>query len=85
MVSSLLLKGQYTPTYISLLHGSPFKRFGVVPVGGRSTVVRLANSDLWVLASTPLDDPTKAQISELGGRVRYIIGPDAVHSLYLCM
>lgn len=63
---------------------SPFKRFGIAPVGGRSTVVRLANNDLWVLASSKLDTPTKAKLDELGGRVKYIVGPDAVHSLYLC-
>jgi len=61
----------------------PFKRFGIMPVGGRSTAVKLANSDIWVLASTKLDEPTKSKLDELGGRVKYIVGADAVHSLYL--
>lgn len=37
---------------------------------------------VWVLASTPLDGPTRAKLDELG-EVKYIIGPDAVHSLFL--
>ncbi|EJD05342.1 uncharacterized protein FOMMEDRAFT_118375 [Fomitiporia mediterranea MF3/22] len=63
----------------------PFSRFGLFPVGGRSTVIRLASGDLWVLASTPLDAPTKSKIDELGGeeKVRYIVGADAVHNLFL--
>ncbi|KAI5119744.1 hypothetical protein M0805_004076 [Coniferiporia weirii] len=60
----------------------PFSRLGLFPVGGRSTVVKLANNDLWVLASTPLDEQTKAKLEELGGRVKYIIGADSVHTLY---
>lgn len=76
----------------------PFSRFNLVPVGGRSTAVVLsgtgrgssinttpaAKKAVWVLASTPLDGPTRAKLDELG-EVKYIIGPDAVHSLFLGM
>nr|AXF50747.1 PGM-like protein [Inonotus obliquus] len=61
----------------------PFSRFGIFPVGGRSTAIKLSNGDLWVLASTPLDSLTRAKLDELGGRVKYIIGADAVHNLFL--
>ncbi|KAH8110274.1 hypothetical protein DFH11DRAFT_796980 [Phellopilus nigrolimitatus] len=61
----------------------PFARFGFLPFGGRSTAVKLANGDLWVLASTPLDTETKTKLQELGGQVRYIIGADAEHDLFL--
>ncbi|KAL5498480.1 hypothetical protein ACEPAH_1833 [Sanghuangporus vaninii] len=61
----------------------PFSRFGIFPVGGRSTAIKLSNGDLWVLASTPLDSMTKAKLDELGGRVKYIVGADAVHNLFL--
>jgi len=74
----------------------PFSRFNLVPVGGRSTAVVLSGvgggsststtsttkKAVWVLASTPLDGPTRAKLDELG-EVKYIIGPDAVHSLFL--
>ncbi|KAI0634788.1 hypothetical protein C8Q77DRAFT_1253637 [Trametes polyzona] len=64
----------------------PFSRFGLFPVGGRSTAVKLSNGDVWVLASTPLDEATKVKLGELGP-VRFhiagIIGADAVHHLFL--
>ncbi|KAJ3812301.1 hypothetical protein EV368DRAFT_75814 [Lentinula lateritia] len=61
---------------------SPFARFGIFPVGGRSTAVKMRNGNLWVLASTPLDTETKAKLEELGP-VKFIIGADAVHHLFL--
>jgi len=60
----------------------PFARFGVWPIGGRSTAVKLSDGGVWVLASTPLDADTKARLRELGP-VKYIVSPDAVHHLYL--
>lgn len=44
----------------------PFKRLNVVPFGGRSTAIKMRNGDVWVLASTPLNDATKQKLSELG-------------------
>ncbi|QRV73494.1 hypothetical protein RhiJN_01508 [Ceratobasidium sp. AG-Ba] len=60
----------------------PFSRFNIFPVGGRSTAVKLESGDVWLLASTPADDATKTKLSEIGP-VKYIIGADAVHHLYL--
>ncbi|KDR68422.1 hypothetical protein GALMADRAFT_257141 [Galerina marginata CBS 339.88] len=60
----------------------PFARFGVWPMGGRSTAVKLQGGGVWVLASTPLDTETKAKLEELG-TVKYIVGADAVHHLFL--
>ncbi|KAH9849551.1 hypothetical protein C2E23DRAFT_351528 [Lenzites betulinus] len=60
----------------------PFYRFNLFPVGGRSTAVKLSNGDVWVLASTPLDEATKTKLGELGP-VKWIIGADNVHHLYL--
>ncbi|KAJ3487502.1 hypothetical protein NLI96_g3482 [Meripilus lineatus] len=64
------------------IFSTPFKRFGVFPIGGRSTAVKLSSGDVWVLASTPLNDVTKGKLKELGP-VRWIIGADAVHHLFL--
>lgn len=65
----------------------PFARFNILPVGGRSTAIRLREppneGSIWVLASTPLDDVTRGKIQELGGRVKYLIAPDYVHHLYI--
>ncbi|GBE89109.1 hypothetical protein BKA93DRAFT_460556 [Sparassis latifolia] len=60
----------------------PFSRFGVIPFGGRSTAVKLHNGDVWLLASTPLDGETKSKLAEIGP-VKWIIGADRVHYLYL--
>lgn len=53
-----------------------------MPIGGRSTAVKLSNGDVWVMASTPLDEPTKETLARMG-TVKYIIGADSVHHLYL--
>ncbi|CAK5272176.1 unnamed protein product, partial [Mycena citricolor] len=44
----------------------PFARFGIMPIGGRSTAIKLSDGGVWVLASTPLNPETKAKIDELG-------------------
>jgi len=61
---------------------SPFSRFGLIPFGGRSTAIKLRDGAVWVLASTPLTDETKAKLDELGP-VKWIVGADAVHHMYL--
>jgi hypothetical protein len=45
----------------------PFARFGMFPIGGRSTAIKLSGEKgVWVLASTPLDEPTQARLKEMG-------------------
>ncbi|KAJ7255268.1 hypothetical protein C8J57DRAFT_1345927 [Mycena rebaudengoi] len=61
---------------------TPFAFFRFLKVGGRSTAIKMANGGLWVLASTPLNTPTKAKLDELGP-VEYIVSADAVHHLFL--
>ena len=34
----------------------------MIPFGGRSTAIKLSSGDVWVLASTPLSEETKATI-----------------------
>ncbi|TDL21978.1 hypothetical protein BD410DRAFT_789059 [Rickenella mellea] len=60
----------------------PFSIFGFIPVGGRSTAIKLAGGDVWVLASTPLNAETKTKLDELGP-VKYIVAPDIFHNLFL--
>ncbi|KAF8489727.1 hypothetical protein F5888DRAFT_1155302 [Russula emetica] len=61
---------------------TPFTRLGVFRVGGRTTAIRLASGDVWVLASTPLTAETKTTIDRLGP-VKFVVGPNAVHHLFL--
>ena len=44
----------------------PYTLLGLFPVGGRSTAIKLAAGDVWILASTPLTDETKQKLAELG-------------------
>ncbi|KAJ7054377.1 hypothetical protein C8F01DRAFT_488441 [Mycena amicta] len=60
----------------------PFALFGYVHLGGRSTAVKLSSGDVWVIASTPLSPETKETLKNLGP-VKYIIGVNARHNLYL--
>ncbi|KAI1792382.1 hypothetical protein LXA43DRAFT_1093625 [Ganoderma leucocontextum] len=69
----------------------PLSVMNIFPVGGRLTAIKLRNGDVWVLASTPLNDPTKAKLREIGtvkhvhlclGTV-WIIGADIYHHMFL--
>ncbi|KAJ6469502.1 hypothetical protein C8R45DRAFT_433057 [Mycena sanguinolenta] len=60
----------------------PFPLFGWIHIGGRSTAVKLSSGGVWVIASTPLSQETKAKLDELGP-VEYIIGINSVHNLFL--
>ncbi|KAH8084860.1 hypothetical protein BXZ70DRAFT_957275 [Cristinia sonorae] len=64
------------------IFSTPFKRFNTIPFGGRSTAIKMKNGDVWVLASTPLNDVTKSKLAELGP-VKWIVGADAVHYMFL--
>jgi len=64
------------------IFSKPFARFGILPFGGRSTAIKLSTGDVWVLASSPLTPDTKTAIDKLGP-VKWIMGADAVHHLYL--
>lgn len=58
------------------IFSTPFFRYSVLPVGGRSTAIKLSQSpsatsknkksDVWILASTPLNQVTKDKLDELG-------------------
>ena len=61
----------------------PFLRFNVFPIGGRSTAIKLDNGNLWLLASHPLDQPTKDTLDGMGKSVDYIVCGDIEHTLYV--
>lgn len=49
----------------------PFSRFGLLPIGGRSTAVKLKNDEVFVLASSPADEATVKAINAMG-TVKYV-------------
>ena len=50
---------------LMILHRG-FTLFGLLPIGGRSTAIKLQAGGVWILASTPLTDDTKEKLAELG-------------------
>ncbi|KAI0711492.1 hypothetical protein C8Q76DRAFT_60115 [Earliella scabrosa] len=59
-----------------------FTLFGLLPIGGRSTAIKLQAGGVWILASTPLTDDTKEKLVELG-EVKYIVAGNSFHNLFL--
>ena len=57
-------------------------RLGPMPVGTRTTVVRLASGDLWVHSPGPLGDGVREAI-EGQGRVAALVAPNCFHHLFL--
>ena len=52
-------------------------------IGGRSTIVKLPSSDLFVYVSTPHSEATQAVIRRLGGNVKYLVTPDGEHDMHI--
>jgi len=44
----------------------PFSRFGMLPIGGRSTAIKLQNDEVFVLASSPADQQTVDTLNAMG-------------------
>jgi hypothetical protein len=44
----------------------PFSRFGLIPFGGRSTAIKLKNDEVFVVVSSPCDEPTTNAINAMG-------------------
>lgn len=64
------------------IFSKPFARFGIAPIGGRTTAVKLSDGRVLVAVSSPLSQATRASVDELGP-VKYLVALDAVHYLYL--
>lgn len=67
---------------------TPFLRFGLVKVGGRATLVKLATGNLAVFSPVALTPEVKAKVAEKAGatpsgQLKYIIAPDAEHHIFL--
>jgi hypothetical protein len=62
---------------------APFKRFGLINVGGRSTIVRLTNGSLAVFSPTALTPEVRETVENLGNNVKYITAPDIEHHIFV--
>jgi len=63
----------------------PFKRAGVMKIGGRATIVRLSTGNLAVISPTPLTSAVRTKITTLSptNSVAYLIAPDLEHHISL--
>ncbi|CAK4033653.1 Hypothetical predicted protein [Lecanosticta acicola] len=69
-----------TPQIVTL--STPFLRFGRVKIGGRGTLVKMANGSVAVFSPVDLTDTVKKE-SELLGTVKYIVAVDQEHHIFL--
>ena len=53
-----------------------------MPIGGRTTAVRLPTSDIFLYASTPLSPATAETLQNMGGEVKWIVTPDGEHAMF---
>jgi hypothetical protein len=53
----------------------PFLRFNRVKLGGRASIIKLANGDLFVISPTPLEEGTQQWVDSIG-KVKYLFGPN---------
>lgn len=70
-----------TPNVITF--SVPFKRFGMIPIGGRGTLVKLTSGSLAVFSPVALTPDVQAKLTTLGGAVKYIIAPDIEHHIFI--
>ena len=60
----------------------PFYRLGA-KVGGRASIIKLANGDLFVISPTPIEEGTQKWVDAIG-KVKYLAAPDLeVHHPYI--
>ncbi|PHH86113.1 hypothetical protein CDD83_10700 [Cordyceps sp. RAO-2017] len=61
----------------------PFSRFGKIRIGGRGTLVKLSSGALAIFSPVALTEATKAKVTEMGGRVDYIVALDIEHHIFI--
>lgn len=52
-----------------------------MPIGGRSTAVRLGDKGVFVYVSHPLTPATEQALKQLGGEVKWLVTPDGEHGM----
>jgi hypothetical protein len=62
--------------------GHPFRMLGGIPLGTRSTIVRLSDGRLWLHSPGPLSPELRGWLEE-NGPLGVIVAPNLFHHLYL--
>ncbi|KAK3694282.1 hypothetical protein B0T22DRAFT_66347 [Podospora appendiculata] len=79
--ASVMVMRDVTPSITTL--SLPFKRFGIIPIGGRATLVKLTSGGLVVFSPVALTEEVRAKVLAMGNDVRYIIAPDIEHHIFI--
>ncbi|GAA94754.1 uncharacterized protein L969DRAFT_87519 [Mixia osmundae IAM 14324] len=72
------------------IFSKPFARGGFVPIGGRSTAIKLASGNVFLFASTPYNEESRQAIEDMAtssdskqtGTVKWVLAPDSVHTMF---
>jgi len=70
------IQREVVPGYIWAI-SRPFLRFDRAKIGGRASIIKLANGDLFVISPTPMEEGTQTWVDSIG-KVRYLVAPDIV-------
>ena len=72
---------EVVPGYIWAI-SRPFLRFNRAKIGGRASIIKLSNGDLFVISPTPMEEGTKKWVDSIG-RVKYLVAPGLAVRHYL--
>ncbi|EEP78851.1 conserved hypothetical protein [Uncinocarpus reesii 1704] len=61
----------------------PFSRFGLLRIGGRGTIIRMASGSSAVFSPVALTEHVKGIITALNSPIKFIIAPDLEHHIFL--
>jgi len=73
-MSDKFIEREVVPGYIWAI-SRPFLRFNHAKIGGRASIIRLSNGDLFVISPTPMESGTKKWVDTIGN-VKYLVAPD---------
>ena len=78
-MSSKSINREVVPGYIWAI-SRPFLRFNRAKIGGRASIIKLANRDLFVISPTPIEEGTQQWVDSIGN-VKYLVAPNVeVHT-----
>jgi hypothetical protein len=64
---------EVVPGYIWAI-SRPFLRFNRAKIGGRASIIKLSDGDLFVISPTPMEEGTKEWVDSIGN-VKYLVAP----------
>jgi len=72
-MSSQSISREVVPGYIWAI-ARPFYRFDRAKIGGRASIIKLSNGDLFVISPTPIEEGTQKWVDSIG-TVKYLVAP----------